>query len=278
MIVVQTERRGASKTRLDPFTLPARAAAPRRPRLLSYVGRWGRARRWLPANALRVLDLGCAFGYGSAAIAARGPAGRTVVGVERDPEHIAEGRRRFPWVTIVDADACALPFPDDCADAVVLLDVLEHLAEPTRALAEAHRVLRPGGVVIVSVPHLGVLAGLDALNIYRALRRRRRSWPAPEAATESASNTHRHFAADELRHIMRPWFDVDRVARTGLGLQELVYLALLLMRTKLGADRAYQALLLLHLAVYVADDLVPLGRLAYHLTVRGQAVFPGETS
>ena len=59
--------------------------APTRPRILSYVGRWGRARRWLPEDALRVLDIGCSFAYGSAAIQAGGPEGRVVVGVERDP-------------------------------------------------------------------------------------------------------------------------------------------------------------------------------------------------
>jgi hypothetical protein len=42
-----------------------------RPRLLSYLGRWGRARRWLPADARRVIDVGCAFGYGTVALAAR---------------------------------------------------------------------------------------------------------------------------------------------------------------------------------------------------------------
>src|ERR1700733_2701359 len=84
----------------DPFVTATSEAIPRRPRLLSYVGRWGRARRWLPADALRVLDVGCSFGYGSAAIAAARPAGRIVVGVERDPEHLARAARDFPWIQI----------------------------------------------------------------------------------------------------------------------------------------------------------------------------------
>src|SRR5262249_51865186 len=67
-------------TRADPFASATPGSIPRRPRLLSYVGRWRRARRWLPADALRVLDLGCAFGYGSAAVIARRPPGRTIVG------------------------------------------------------------------------------------------------------------------------------------------------------------------------------------------------------
>jgi hypothetical protein len=39
---------------VDPFTIPRSAPARNRPRLLSYVGRWGRARRWLPDDALPV--------------------------------------------------------------------------------------------------------------------------------------------------------------------------------------------------------------------------------
>ena len=48
--------------------------APTRPRLLSYVGRWGRARRWLPPEARVVADVGCASGYGTAALTGTGSA------------------------------------------------------------------------------------------------------------------------------------------------------------------------------------------------------------
>ena len=52
------------------------------------------------------------------------------------------------------ADARALPLGDGCADTVLLLEVLEHVPEPERAVAEACRVLRPGGMLVVSVPFL----------------------------------------------------------------------------------------------------------------------------
>jgi SAM-dependent methyltransferase len=45
-----------------------------------------------------------------------------------------------------------LPLRDGAADAVTAFEVLEHLAEPGAMLAEAHRVLRPGGVLLLSVP------------------------------------------------------------------------------------------------------------------------------
>ncbi|HXY26786.1 MAG TPA: class I SAM-dependent methyltransferase [Acidimicrobiales bacterium] len=50
------------------------------------------------------------------------------------------------------ADGTALPFASRSADAVLLLEVLEHVARPRELLAEARRVLKPGGTVVVSVP------------------------------------------------------------------------------------------------------------------------------
>lgn len=257
-------------TLADPFAVPPPAPAPRRPRLVSYVGRWGRARRWLPPEALRVLDVGCCWGYGCAAILARAPVGRIVVGVEYDRDYLEYGRRRFPWITLLHGDAGALPVADRSVDAVLLLDVLEHLTWPEHALSEVRRVLRPGGVVVLSVPHRGPLQWLDALNLYRALRRRRRSLPPLEPITESGGGPHRHFSVGELTELLGPSFVIDRVARTGLGLAELLYLPMLIARAPLRTHRVPPVLQLIYHLSYLAEDLIPLGPLGYHATVRAR--------
>ncbi|HKB10387.1 MAG TPA: methyltransferase domain-containing protein [Vicinamibacterales bacterium] len=51
------------------------------------------------------------------------------------------------------ADGYELPFAGESFKAVLLVAVLEHTREPWRLLAEAHRVLRPGGVVVIVVPN-----------------------------------------------------------------------------------------------------------------------------
>lgn len=51
-------------------------------------------------------------------------------------------------------DAQSLPIASACVDTVLLLDVLEHLPRPQRALEEAHRILKPGGAAVVQVPYL----------------------------------------------------------------------------------------------------------------------------
>ena len=56
------------------------------------------------------------------------------------------------------AQDSSIPFADDSADAAICFEVLEHLMEPDRALAEIHRALKPGGTLVVSVPNPAFIA------------------------------------------------------------------------------------------------------------------------
>ncbi|MBI1833781.1 MAG: methyltransferase domain-containing protein [Candidatus Andersenbacteria bacterium] len=55
------------------------------------------------------------------------------------------------------ADIQALPFESASFDTVLCVEVLEHVPYPAKALAELYRVLRPGGYIVITVPHLGYL-------------------------------------------------------------------------------------------------------------------------
>jgi len=97
----------------------------------------------LPRGA-RVLELGCGPG---ATLSALGSllAPTRLVGVDTDPSLISIARERLPDVELVVADARALPFDDASFDVVVDFGTCYHIARAGDALAEAARVLVPGG-------------------------------------------------------------------------------------------------------------------------------------
>ena len=114
----------------------------------------------VPSGGL-VLDAGAGFGRHAFELARRGY--RTVA-VDRAADETAATQATLAAMTetgeaedkhvvgVLRGDATAMPFADECFDAVVTAEVLEHIPDDTGALAELRRVVRPGGVIAVTVP------------------------------------------------------------------------------------------------------------------------------
>jgi ubiquinone/menaquinone biosynthesis C-methylase UbiE len=105
-----------------------------------------------PLNGLRLLDLGAGMGGFAVAAALRGA---QVTVSEYNPAYceivrLRAARHSLP-IPIFNAAGEQLPFPDTSFDTVVCWDVIEHVQDPKRVLAEVARVLRPGGTALITV-------------------------------------------------------------------------------------------------------------------------------
>lgn len=111
-----------------------------------------------------VLEAGC--GTGAVAVAL-GTMGHRVVGLDLAEQTLRRARRTWPDFRGAVGDVCRMPFPDESFDAVISLGVLEHNESgPQAALEEHRRILRPGGVLLVTVPRISPLkAARDAWNL-----------------------------------------------------------------------------------------------------------------
>jgi SAM-dependent methyltransferase len=102
----------------------------------------------------RALDVGCNAGPMLIPLRERG---YDIVGIDISPGDVHQAERYLaeyglPCDRLAAADGTCLPMRDDAFDLVPLVDILEHTDYPERIVLEVQRLLRPGGIVIATVP------------------------------------------------------------------------------------------------------------------------------
>ncbi|MCV7228567.1 class I SAM-dependent methyltransferase [Mycolicibacterium komossense] len=97
-----------------------------------------------------VLEAGFGEGYGADLLA---DVASHVVGVDYDESAVAHVRARYPRVEVIQGNLAELPLPDASVDVVVNFQVIEHLWDQPQFVAECRRVLRPGGLLMMSTPN-----------------------------------------------------------------------------------------------------------------------------
>jgi SAM-dependent methyltransferase len=139
----------------------------------------GAIRTLLPSDRERIVDLACGTGIVTARLGPR------VVGIDRSPGMAAIAAARIPGRVVI-GDVTGLPLASRSMDAVVMIWLLHLLgpAESAGAIAEAARVLRPGGVLISTVDksEAAYRDDDDAARLIRPLRQA--TEPAPTDAAD----------------------------------------------------------------------------------------------
>lgn len=157
--------------------------------------------RYLPCEAF--LDAGCGDGRYLAALPSLGLVPARTIGTDiadsilRTAATTAE--RAGVEVELVRANLESLPFPNDSFDLVLCVQVIEHLLDPARGIAELGRVLRPGGVLILSTDHNRNLVS-QVLNVPRRVVVGALGW---RGRRRSVTFPHRTFRRQELVELAR---------------------------------------------------------------------------
>lgn len=124
----------------------------------------------------RVLDAGCGEGFYVMLLDELYPAtlgecgGVRVVGLDNDPRILEQAKK---WVgeksniRLLVGDVTKLPFDNESFDKIILSEVLEHVPDESRALSEIYRVLKPGGILGITVPNHNYPFLWDPLNWIR---------------------------------------------------------------------------------------------------------------
>ncbi len=154
------------------------------------------------AAGRRVLDFGCGTGYGTHRIA---PRCDSITGVDVSREAVTFARERYradnlDFRAIAPVEDAALPFADGSFDAVLSFQVIEHVPDAGRYLAEASRVLTDNGLLIVATPDrtTRLLPGQRPWNRYHRVE----------------------YAPEELRAVLQPHF--SSVDLYGMGGDEAI--------------------------------------------------------
>lgn len=110
----------------------------------------------VPTNVDTILDVGCGSAWVAKTFLSKG---KTVYSLDASTTDPGKALSLYPSDKHfgVAADAFALPFDDNSFDCIIAAEIIEHVTDPQKFVHELHRVVRPGGVLIISTPYKEVL-------------------------------------------------------------------------------------------------------------------------
>jgi O-antigen/teichoic acid export membrane protein/SAM-dependent methyltransferase len=174
------------------------------------------------------------------------------IAVDVDGGALRRLRERDIQTVLVEASATRLPFRAGSVDTVLCLDVLEHVDRERPVIEEIYRILRPGGTLLLSVPHAGLFEFLDPQNLSARIHRK-----------QQRHSYHRHYSAEMLGGLLKGRFSVRNKRFGSLFLYPITFAGANFLKKHLRVD----ATSLLRKIGDIDND-ISWGRFSYNLMVR----------
>lgn len=150
----------------------------------------------MPEDVNKILFIGC--GQGEELKVCKEPA----VGLDLSFCALKKAKEKRPKDNFVEGDACNLPFKSDSFDCVVCSEVLEHLAEPRKAISEFARILSKEGSVVITTPNWRSFYGL-----FRKIA----EFISKHPVTASNQPIDNWFTPKSLKDIVEPYFSISKI-------------------------------------------------------------------
>lgn len=161
--------------------------------------------QWIPEEGPNLIDLGCKTGNITAQYRNKSKA---VIGLDQDYRAVWVAKRNCSGVKFLVGKIEELPLKAGSFHALVISQVLGYIEDPRRALGEISRVLRPGGILILSVPHGGRWGQVLNPGNIRSMWENKRLRPSRPLHGTSYSLT-------SLKELLEGEFTIERAYRGG---------------------------------------------------------------
>ena len=180
---------------------------------------------WIPKNTNILLDGGCAFGYATRFYKKKC---KIVYGIDANESFVNIAKERYSEINFLKCMLEKTSFKSDFFDVVVLSDVIEHVKDDLKSLNEMFRVLKPGGLLILTCPNRGLLSFMDCDNyafflrtkfpkFYRFIYKLKKG-KYPEKINPGYEDKHRHYSLKDLSVLLNKSdfnYEITKVFRSG---------------------------------------------------------------
>ena len=206
---------------------------------------------WLPQSEV-VVDIGCS---NSALVELLPDKSKYTIGIDVDIDALKSISKRSAKLQLIHAQAESLPLKTEFAEVVLLLDVLEHTQDEKMVISEAHRILKPNGLLIMSIPNKGLFSFLDPQNLSHRIK------------AGNKKIVHRHYSEKDIRRLLFRIFTVETKHYGGLFFYPITFWAANFIKKRFSIDLSS---FFKHLGDI--DNDVSWGKLSYNLIIRARKI------